>query len=452
MQLLLNSIRDRQANTIASTTEATAMAVIPALSVLLVLGFVFQELPGAGMAQRDDGSAVYAWGPIKATTTKKDADGDGWSSYNFRGYEGRGEYYTEYRNVVTTMQGIGNDPTHGCGRALWENSGDNGQYGTTMALMLLPFWTDGCIGSMEGLFFEASGTTPYHFLTTAAMSKQSSNPVRELRYVDNDAAVGVRHLQDLGVRYAMVRTDEAKVQADQQPELTLIAQTGPWNVYEVADAPLVEPLAFQPVVVADRLGDGRGATDQRERYLETGSSWFQHPDEWAAMPADGGPDSWQRIDVVPDPVALEPVAVSNIDLQEQSISFDVDRVGVPVLVKVSYFPNWQAEGAQGPWRIGPNMMVVVPTDRHVELDYGRRGIDYLAILLTLLGIGLCVWWRREGDVEYATELPGALGAAVPTDVDAHDAPDRASSDTDSFGDADLETTEPPWVGSDADAR
>ena len=82
-----------------------------------------------------------------------------------------------------------------------------------MALMLLPFWTDGCIGSMEGLFFEASGTTPYHFLTTAAMSKQSSNPVRGLRYEDNNATVGVRHLQDLGVKYVMVRTSEAKAAA-----------------------------------------------------------------------------------------------------------------------------------------------------------------------------------------------------------------------------------------------
>ena len=121
--------------------------------------------------------------------------------------------------------------TEGCGRVTWENNGDNGQYGTTMALMLLPHWTDGCIASMEGLFFEASGTTPYHFLTTAAMSKQSSNPVRELRYVDNDAAVGVPYLQALGVRYVMVRTDEAKREAAEQPELTLLAESGPWEIY-----------------------------------------------------------------------------------------------------------------------------------------------------------------------------------------------------------------------------
>ena len=60
-----------------------------------------------------------------------------------------------------------------------------------LALMLLPHWTDGCIGSSEGLFFEASGTTPYHFVTTAAMSESSSNPVRQLRYDNNNAALGV---------------------------------------------------------------------------------------------------------------------------------------------------------------------------------------------------------------------------------------------------------------------
>jgi hypothetical protein len=350
------------------------------------------------------------------------------------------------------MQGLGDDPSLGCGRALWENSSDNGVYGTTMALMLLPFWTDGCIGSMEGLFFEASGTTPYHFLATAAMSKQSSNPVRELRYVDNDAEVGVRHLQDLGVRYVMVRTPEAKAEAAARPELTLVATSGPWEVYLVGGSDLVVGLAVQPVVVERRLGDGAGALDDRERHLETGASWFQHPEEWAAMPADGGPESWQRIDVQPDlgrrvgegqpggpnvdivvpsqaivPVALPAVAVSDVRIDEQALSFSVDEVGVPVLVKVSYFPNWNASGAEGPWRIGPNMMVVVPTDTTVELSYGRSLTDHVTLLMTLVGIGLCVVWRRRGDVVHVGEAPaGLVGRSQESEAAAGDASEVGS--------------------------
>ena len=107
---------------------------------------------------------------------------------------------------------------------MWENNGDNGQYGTTMALMLLPFWSNGCIASMEGLFFEASGTTPYHFVTAAAISSNSSNPVRELRYDNNDDSKGVPYLQTLGVKYLMVFTEKAKAEAEKRPELTKLGQ------------------------------------------------------------------------------------------------------------------------------------------------------------------------------------------------------------------------------------
>ncbi|MGA0961343.1 MAG: hypothetical protein ACO3SZ_00775 [Ilumatobacteraceae bacterium] len=421
MNVVWNVVKERNAVNPVGPRVATGFGAVSALGVLIVLGFMFQVLPGGGITTHN-GAQVYGWGPFKATSTNVRASGDGWSSYNFTGYEGRGVAYAEYHSIVQAMESLGTDPSHGCGRALWENSPDNGQYGTTMALMLLPFWTDGCIGSMEALFFEASGTTPYSFLATAAMSKQSSNPVRELRYVDNNASVGVRHLQDLGVKYAMVRTEEAKVEARQQPELTLVASSGPWEVFEVTGAEIVVPLDVQPVVVNSRSGD------QRERHLELGTSWFQNPTDWAALPADDGPASWQRIDAVVDlsrqegvpggpgrrvdivvpgepieRVELPSIEVSNVVISQDSIEFDVDQVGVPVLIRVSYFPNWSVTGADAVYRVAPNAMVVVPSSEHVSLSFGRTGLDWVTVLLSLAGIGLCIRWRREGDASFDDE-------------------------------------------------
>ena len=160
--------------------------------------------------------------------------------------------------------------------------------------------------------------------------------------------------------------------------------------------------------------------DQRECYLEIGTSWFQHQDEWAAMPAVDGPDTWQRIDVAIDESRQEPqgqgtegcgdpqsstsrrvnivqpvqdievvelpeVEVSNVEMGEQSVEFDVSEPGVPVLVRVSYFPNWTAHGAEGPYRIGPNQMVVIPTDTHVRLEFERSTTDLFFYGLTILG-------------------------------------------------------------------
>lgn len=434
----------------ATLAVSTGTAVVVALGVLVIELFFFRLMPGAGY-QTHNGKSVYQWGPISLTATSTDALSDAWPRYNFSGYEGK-PAYGEYRALVTTMGELGDDPQFGCGRALWENNGETGKYGTTMALMLLPHWTNGCIASMEGLFFEASGTTPFHFLTAAAMSQQSSNPVRQLRYDNNDAVKGVPYLQSLGVRYVMVFTEAARNQADTQPELTLVRTVGPWNIYAVAGSDVVEPLAMQPVVVNRRDGD------RRERNLELGTSWFQHRDEWVAMPADDGPAAWQRIDVQPDltrrqddrvdivqpaqPIAavpLDPVVVSDVDLGEQDLRFRVDRVGVPVFVKVSYFPNWEVSGAEGPYRIGPNMMVVVPTSNEVHLTFGRSGVDVLAYLLTLAGLVLLVFWRWRGDVRHLTASP--IGPLYTPDHDPdHDPgqdPDEFTIDADEpIGDAD----------------
>jgi len=430
VHFVLQAARGRALSSGDLWVSGAVTALVVGLLVLVMEGFLFQEVPGARFATKNDKS-VYTWGfagwdPITLTPSAKDALSDGWTSYNFNGYEGR-PAYGEYKALVDNMADLGKDPQYGCGRALWENNGDTGAYGTTMALMLLPHWTDGCIASQEGLFFEASGTTPYHFLSAAAMSANSSNPVRELRYTDNNAAVGVPMLQKMGIKYLMVFTSKAKSQADTRSDLTLVRQSGPWKIYTVSESPVVQPLTVQPVVVNPRSGD------QRERHLELGTSWFQNPDEWAALPADDGPAEWQRIDVDVDlnrrvgneplepgrkvdivvptqtivPKQLDPITVSNYVLGEQDLSFDVSKPGVPVLVKVSYFPNWKVDGAQGPYRVSPNFMVVVPTSTHVHLHYDSLSTtDMAAYLLTFLGIGLLFFWRfKKGDVQHLSPHP-----------------------------------------------
>ena len=430
---LVNAARDRRASSQLSAVEGAVAAGVITLSCLVVFGWMYETLPGGGRVSEGD-TTVYAWGPFEKGPESGRAVADGWTRYNMLGYEGRPKY-PEYNQLVTTMGDIGDE--RGCGRALWENNGDNGEYGTTMALMLLPHWTDGCIASMEGLFFEASGTTAYHFLSAAAMSKQSSNPVRQLRYVNNDAAVGVQHMHDLGVRYLMVRTPEATGRGRSARRISSSSpRRARGSIFELRTASIVEPLTVQPVVIEERGGD------QRERNLEVGTSWFQRQDDWAAIPANDGPESWQRIPVeidldarvgepgdrsrnvdyvVPseaiDAVELDPVTISNVDMQQQSISFEVDQVGVPVLVRVSYFPTWEVSGAEGPYRVAPNFMVVIPTENQVELtlleDHARL-VLLLAHRLRYRPVLLLAPQRRPRLSQRATEMGRSASPVTPT--------------------------------------
>ena len=102
-----------------------------------------------------------------------------WSNFNYEGYQGQTSY-PEFHSLMQTMSDLGE--RYGCGRAMWEYSASENRFGTPEALMLLPFETNGCIDSMEGLLFESSATTPYHFLNQAELSAGPSEPEVGLPY------------------------------------------------------------------------------------------------------------------------------------------------------------------------------------------------------------------------------------------------------------------------------
>ena len=297
---------------------------------------------------------------------------------------------------------------------MWEYEPELNRFGTPMALMLLPYFTDGCIGSMEGLFFESSATVPYHFLNQSELSKSPSRAMRDLPYRDLDIAKGVEHLQLVGVKYYLATSPEAQAQASQHPDLTLLTETGTvqvnypdgtkprtWQIYEVADSELVVPLAFEPVVV-------ESGVDSKHGWLDAAVDWYQDSARWDIPLATGGPAEWARIadpSKSAPPTAVRRARVSEIRSDDDGISFDVDRPGTPIVVRASYFPNWKADGAEGPWRITPNLMVVVPTSDHVELRYGWTGLDIGAWLLTFAGIAGVVWVARRGRVDLPAPPP-----------------------------------------------
>ena len=155
----------RQPDRPAFAVEALT-GVVGVFCALAIAGVHLGSFPG-GHATADGG---YRWGLFSVSAEDR-SSAKSWANWNFSGYEGK-EGYPEYYELMQTMRQVGED--HGCGRSLWEYGGRLGQYGTPMAPMLLPFWTDGCIGSMEGLYFESSATTPYHFLSQSALSPDGS--------------------------------------------------------------------------------------------------------------------------------------------------------------------------------------------------------------------------------------------------------------------------------------
>ncbi len=404
-------------------------AMLPAPLVVLVLvlvwvGFPLRILPGEHAIA--NGNYEFLGLPQKSESYIPS-----WVSWNYSGYQAGcaslatdpGEAascaktrWPEYWDIVTALGSISKN--YGCGDLMWEYQSQMNDYGTPDALTMLPYWTNGCIGSMEGLYYEASATTPFHFIDQSELSLQPSDPMVGIPYSSGpNVALGVQHLQMLGVKYYMALNPQLQQQAAADPSLKLIDTLGPdeisyagntngptgtqrqyWKIYLVLGSARVHPLANQPVVMA-----GLNNSPQ-PKYLNVMTTWYDTPADWDVYLAATGPSSWARVPygtskvgvvnglpVTPEP----PTTVSHIVEHNASISFDVSRTGVPVVVTVSYFPNWQASGATGPYRVSPNLMVVVPTSHHVSLSYGNTPVDYEGWGLSILGlIGLVALVRR----------------------------------------------------------
>ena len=290
-------------------------------------------------------------------------------------------------------------------------------------------------------------TTPFHFLNQSLLSASPSRPMRNMPYQDLDVEEGVKRLQLYGVKYYLSRSKTATEQAralTDGPDALLtevadVASQGladdteveqqPWVVFEVAESELVSGLDHEPVVMDD-VGSNHDA------WLDPTVAWYSDSANWSTFLAADGPEGWTRVscgkrdgkvtaespygrrcDGAEAGEPVTPAKVSDIVVDQQSMSFSVDQVGKPVLVKTSYFPNWRAEGADGPYRVSPNLMVVVPTAQDVTLTYGRTWVEALGAALSLLGLAIVVAllalklprFRRAWQFAYDAETgdPGA---------------------------------------------
>jgi hypothetical protein len=308
-----------------------------------------------------------------------------WAQWNYTGYEGK-PAYAEYRAVLELVDAL---PP---GRIMWEANNEMNKYGTPMALMLFPYWSEGH-PSMEGLLFESSLSTPFHFLNAAEVSLRPSNPVGGLRYHTMDFARAVSHLALYDVAYYVSYTEEAAAAAADYG-LELLGESPPFKVFALPASDLVDVASYQPAV-----WDGEGS------FLDASLEWYDDVgglDRWVVAE---GPADWPRIEAITGRGSAErisaPGVVSDVVLEPHRISFHTTAVGVPHLVKVSYFPNWQATNAEGPYRATPSLMVVVPTDEDVTLDFRNTWAENGGMLVTgvallgLAGLGVARLVRRR---------------------------------------------------------
>ena len=316
-------------------------------------------------------------------------DAPGWVTWNFEGYEGK----TVYGEFDALMETVDTLPP---GRVMWEHNNDlNGKYGTPMALMLIPYFSPDH-PTMEGVFFESSITTPFHFLNQSELSWEPSQPIpgQNYRRLDNstiDAMErGIAHMAVFDVAYYITVTEEAREKAI-DADLEILAEPSPWTIFALPDSDFVDVATRQPVVWAGE-----------ESFKDAGLEWYDDVDNLDYWVTADGPENWPRIMEIGERFDFgrrigAGGTVTDVVVSDTRIEFTTDAIGVPHLVKMSYFSNWEVtEGGEGPFYAMPSLMVVVPDSERVVLQFRRSGVEKLGNLLTLAGLTTLAWfgWQR----------------------------------------------------------
>jgi hypothetical protein len=332
----------------------------------------------------------------------------GWIRWNYSGYEGK-EAWPQYQSINEFLDTLG-----GKQRVMVEHNTKIDEFGTPRAFEIIPYWTN--LWTMEGTLMEASYTAPFHFINQAELSKQASNAIIGVDYPSMDVANGITHMQLMNIQYFISCTAEVTTATEADPRAELLATFGDYNIWRISGmSGYAEVMQNQPVKV-DIL---------QPAWRDMAVQWYENMDDLKTpiILDNGDPALAQFANITPEDAANPPQVpytteghIVSEQLDNEKFTFDVDQaaVGKPVWIKISYFPNWHVSGADGPYLASPSFMMVIPTQTHVVMTYGRTWANTIGQALEIIGwlilAGLSIWrfilWRRR------RRLAGAGGSGV----------------------------------------
>lgn len=311
-----------------------------------------------------------------------------WIKWNYEGYERKADW-PALQAINAELNAL---PP---GRVMVEYNAGYGKLGTPRVFELIPYFTHQ--PTMEGLLIESSITSPFHFYMQAEVSKESSKAVQNINYPLMDMPKGLPHMKLFNVRYFLAFSSEAKQALEASGEFVLKKTLGEFAIYETQTAGYVRVPDLQPVLLETK--------NRQDTALEwyTDPARFQVPlvlaDETTAELKEAFPLSADSLEQLPS-VPMNHNGLISETIENEEIRFRTRDVGKPHLISMSYFPNWKAEGAEGPFFAAPSLMMVIPTQQDVRIYYAPTWDNWTGTLMSLGAWGIALYyvrlpWRRR---------------------------------------------------------
>ncbi len=370
---------------------------------------------------------VVAGATILWTNGRTGAVSD-WAKWNYTGFEAK-YAWPLFREINQGLRGTFQDP-----RVVYEHAAAHNDFGSIRAFESLPLFSGRA--TLEGLYLQASPSAPFVFAIQSEISREQSCPFRQFGCTVMDYGRARRHLEMFNVRELILRSPEAKAAIGRYPEYRRLRSHGDYEVWELNSRPhsYVTPLRRHPVLYC-----GKNWKNDVYRWFLSAEDMDIH---WVYDPSDASGSCGTAHDLTAGsgerfpvkfgaaafasaeglknirtpPIATEGCRIRET-IREDEIIIDTNWIDKPLLIKVSYHPNWRVEGADRIYRVSPAFMLVYPRQERVRLHYGAGWPDRLGLLMTggaLLILAALPFRKRSRESGRAAS--GAARGAAATDV------------------------------------
>jgi uncharacterized membrane protein len=246
------------------------------------------------------------------------------------------------------------------------------KFGGNRAFELIPYWTKQ--PTLDGLLTESAFSSHFHIISEDHFKLRDDPTLR-----DYEAAM--KYLIYFNTSYILASTPEIIEDLDNDSRVKLINTIGPYNFYET-----IGPHNYVEIVenIPYRYKIDDWLTEIKYWY------WYEENIDNPVIYDDGSKELEQFevtervIDLADNPVNTKGKIISE-NIEREKIEFTTTAVGIPHLIKVSYFPNWKAIGAEGPYLAAPSIIMVIPTQENVTIYYGTTFANRTGIALSVFG-------------------------------------------------------------------
>lgn len=307
-----------------------------------------------------------------------------WIEWNYEGFENKAEWNT----LSGIMDYLNSLPD---GRVMHEYSDTHNKFGSPRTFESIPYFTGKPV--MEGLLIDSALSATFHFMTQPEISEKSSCPLRGVPCLPFDVEKATEHMKLWNIRYVVATSDKLKNALRNNGNYTFLKGFDDIEIWQLeGDYHYVTVPRYEPILV------------KTDSWKQISIDWFQSDFLDVPLVFVNKIDEYDREnfnlvfetnnfgDIDIEKTEMQNNCTVDETIKNEEILIKTSCVGKPHLVKVSYFPNWQADGAKRVYLASPSLMMIIPEQENVRLYYGLTTADIIGCALSILAIIIIIFY------------------------------------------------------------